>query len=84
MNALEATKMVIDRKVKKERAREKYNDRMRNRLQKTGNPGKAHKMHDKKPQARKASTKVNKGDEFDKSKKKWTKKLALALKQRRR
>ena len=73
----------FDKRVKKERATEKYNDRMRARLQKTGNPGKAHKIHDKEPQTRKVSTKVNKGEEFDKSKKKWTKKLNLALKQRR-
>ena len=54
----------FDRKVKKERAREKYNDRMKKRLHKVNGSGKAQKDHSKEPQKRKVSTKVNKGEEF--------------------
>ena len=68
----------FDKRVKKERATEKYNDRMRARLHKVNGPGKAHKVHDKEPQTRKVSTKVNKDDEFSKSKP-WTKRIAIAL-----
>ena len=43
---------------------EKYNDRMKKRLQKVNGSGKAQKDHGKEPQKRKPSTKVNKGEEF--------------------
>ena len=67
METLSKTLADFDRKVKKERATEKYNDRMRKRLRESdgkGSPGKAHKDNSKEPQIRKVSTKVNKGEEF--------------------
>ena len=78
METMSKTLQDFDRKVKKERARDKYNDRMKKRLQKVNGSGKAQKVHSKKPQSRTASTKVNKGEEFTKSKP-WTKRIALAL-----
>ena len=54
----------LHRKDEKERAREKYNDRMKKRLQKVNGSGKAQKNHSKNPQSRNPSTKVNKGEEF--------------------
>ena len=56
----------FDKRVKKERATEKYNDRMRKRLQKVNVSGKSQKTCVYEPQTRKVSTKVNKGDEFSK------------------
>lgn len=54
----------LHRKVKKEIAKKKYNDRMKKRLHKVNGPGNTHKVHYKEPQSRKVSTKVNKGEEF--------------------
>ena len=52
------------RMIKKAKKKEKYNDRMKKRLQKVNGSGKAQKNHSKEPQSRKPSTKVNKGEEF--------------------
>ena len=71
----------FDKRIKKENAKENYNIRMQWRqYQKDhkGSPGKPYKSHRKASQIRKASTKVNKGEKFEKSKP-WTKRIALAL-----
>ena len=69
---------VIARDLRRVIKKVKYNDRMRARLQKVNSKGKSQKTCVYEPQTRKASTKVNKGEEFSKSKP-WTKRIALAL-----
>ena len=57
----------FDKRIKKERAREKYNERMKERLRKSfrkHNTRNVCKRFTQKPQSRKPSTKVNKGEKF--------------------
>ena len=64
METMSITLKEFESIVKQERARDKYNDRMKKRLQKVNGSGKAQKDRSKEPQSRKVSTKVNKGESF--------------------
>ena len=69
MEQMKETLKQFDERIKKENATEKYNERMKRRLYKSdhkGSPGNTYKSHRKTPQIRKPSTKINKGEKFEK------------------
>lgn len=67
MEQMKETLEQFDKRFKKERAIEKYNDRMKERLLKSfkkHNTRNVCKRYTPKPQSRKTNTKINKGEEF--------------------
>ncbi len=58
MEKMSETLERFDRKVKKQKAAEKYNERMRERLLTVNSPGKPHNYHTKEPQKRSSEVRI--------------------------
>jgi len=80
METMSKTLEECDKKVKKQNATDKYNDRMRDRLSAVNGPGKPHKDHTKEPQKRFGKVRIKETVKIIlKPWNKWTNKIPIQL-----